>query len=232
MTPDFSKKKNLSQGKILNLLILQKKQKPGVNYVKTGQHNKTFLPASLKLATEVCLSLLLSFREALPGWIGSSWSQNPYCRCKTGSSLPSQHWVFTGWIKNSHPARTCWWVRWVMGAGLCPLSPDNGRWGTPGEKLSPGSTLIAVGKALESHRLSVHSASSQGLLFPVGHICILTGKYSRFWIHMDMKHVNKQNRKGIKEAFWPQWKRKTMSYSDKIAQKHKYAELLCITMTK
>lgn len=39
-----------------------------------------------------------SFREALPGLIGSSWSQNPLCRCShwnwTCSFLLSQHWVF------------------------------------------------------------------------------------------------------------------------------------------
>lgn len=32
-------------------------------------------------------------------------------------------------------------------------------------------------------------------------ICILTGKYSRFRMHMGMKHVNKWNRKRIKEVF-------------------------------
>lgn len=111
---------------------------------------------------------------------------------------------FTGCMENSHSAQsgreTRWWVR-LVGARRYPLSLDNSRRGTPGEKLSPGSALHAVGKALESHRLSVHPASSLGLLSPVGHICILTGKYSRFWIHMGMKHVNKWNRKRIKEVF-------------------------------
>lgn len=59
-----------------------------------------------------------------------------------------------------------------------------GQWqrkeGTPGERHSPGFALNTVGKALESHELYVHPVSSEQPLFPVGEICILTGKYSRF----------------------------------------------------
>lgn len=69
-----------------------------------------------------------SFREALPGLIGSSWSQNPLCRhsywCRTCSFLPSQHRVFPArWRKvilckvaAKNPP-----VRWMMGAGHHPL---------------------------------------------------------------------------------------------------------------
>lgn len=64
---------------------------------------------------------------------------------------------------------------------VTPTSLDNGMRGTPGEKLSPGSALGAVGNALESYRASVNSAGSQEPLCPVCCMCILTGKYRQMW---------------------------------------------------
>lgn len=44
MTPEEKKKKKLSQGEIFKPPDTAEKQKRGVNFVKTGQHNKAVLP--------------------------------------------------------------------------------------------------------------------------------------------------------------------------------------------
>lgn len=72
MTP--KKKKSFHKVRFLNLLIQQKNkqnQNLWVNCVKTGQHNKTLLPASFTLATEVHLSLLLFLQRGPPrfNWV-------------------------------------------------------------------------------------------------------------------------------------------------------------------
>lgn len=142
-----------------------------------------------------------SFREALPGLIGSSWSQNPCVAAATRAGHAHSPSVSTGFYWLHGEQSFCAKVA-MRPAG----QTDGGSWPppakpeqrqkkrTPGETLSPGSALITVGKALESHRLSVQPASFMGPLFPVGHICILT---SRFSMHMDM---NKRDRKRIKEV--------------------------------
>lgn len=123
------------------------------------------------LATEVHLSLLLFLQRGPPrfNWVlmesksplspqllvldmlipPQSALGFPYTLKKKSHSVQSGH-------KNPP-------VRWMVEAGHHPLKARQWqRRGTPGEKLSPGSAPISVGRALESHRLSVRPASFTG----------------------------------------------------------------------
>lgn len=120
-----------------------------------------------------------SFRGALPGLIGSSWSQNPLCRhsywCWTCSFLP----VTTGFSlhveeksgSGQSGRKTCWSDGWWK-LDTTRYKPDNGKGEGHLGRNSHLALLPSLGKAPESHRLSVRPASFTGLLFPVGHICI------------------------------------------------------------
>lgn len=91
---------------------------------------------------------------------------------------------------------------------------DGGSWTPPAKSQTMAKERDTWGETLTwlcSHLCGKSSWEPQavcppsqfhGLLFPVGHICILTGKYSRSWMHTDMKRVNKWERKEIKEDFF------------------------------
>lgn len=71
---------------------------------------KQFALALLSRPQRCIYHCYYSFRESLPGLIGSSWSQNPRChcshRCWTDSFLPRQHQVFFYFFFNKAVWRT------------------------------------------------------------------------------------------------------------------------------
>lgn len=128
-----------------------------------------------------------SIREAAPGLIGPSPSASGRtCSVPLGPRLVLPSCLNRHSAKSGRESR-----RARRGASWTPPAKP-GQWRrkwTPGENLSPGPTLIAVGKALESHRLRVQPASFMAPLVPAGRICILTGKYGGFYAHMGGKCV-------------------------------------------
>lgn len=134
------KKKELSQGEIFKPPDAAKKtttknpQNLWVNCVKTGQHNKTLLPASFPLATKVHLSLLLFLQRGPPrfNWVLME-SKSPLLLqpLELDMLIPPQSAL--GFYRLHEGQSFCAkWpgnppVRWMAGAGRHPLSLDDGK---------------------------------------------------------------------------------------------------------
>lgn len=152
---------------------------------KTEVHTKSG-PACFNLATEVHLSLLLFLQRGPPRF---NWALiesksplplqpleliPPLSALSAHLKLHEEHSFAGKWSWNL-PARD------REGAGRHLLSMDNGNGNGPPGRNSHLALLSSLWeKPLRATGYLSTQPVSLGLLFPVGHICILTGKYSRF----------------------------------------------------
>lgn len=170
-----------------------KNQKPGVNCVKTGQHNKTFLPAAFKPATEVHLSLLLFLQRGPPrfNWVLMESKSplllqppeldmlipptSPHLTYKSAAGSP-------GCVKNSHSVQSGRETRRWVGRRTPPA--ELGQWyerDTWGETLTWRPLSTRRGKLSRATGCPSTQLALGGLLYPEGpHL-----HFNR-WIHQDL----------------------------------------------